>query len=146
VAEVGLERLRGCIRLRDGAVRCWDALARAGDPARREALLAFAAEPRGRGATWLRVLQLDTRVGGPTGSPRCWGANGSCELDPNAARAGQLDAIYPLGIPDAVDVVGAMGFLCARTRCGGVVCQGTSTLGEAGDGTAGRDQLTPVRG
>jgi alpha-tubulin suppressor-like RCC1 family protein len=144
VAELAIEEHHGCLRRRNGELRCWDSYRRP-KAAEGAAASPIFVEPRGHGATQLRVFDQATCVRAGSDGFRCWGANAWGELSPAADSASDEGKVYSLDIQDAVEVTGGSGFLCARTRTGAVVCQGSSRSGEAGDGTADRDTPTLVR-
>lgn len=139
VAQLALGPEHACVLGRDGATRCFGRLLELPAPNDRPELFA---EPRGAGARRLSATGMLTCAHGAD-ALRCWGIETAGEVGAVSGHRGQLREAEVAGFSGAVELVGGMGFLCARDAAGAVSCRGASAHGEAGDGTADRD--APVR-
>lgn len=79
------------------------------------------------------------------GSVRCWGSGNGGLLGTGSNARCRVAGLVP-GLTDAVSVGIGNNFACARRRAGaGVVCWGTSYVGELGNGTS-MGAVTPMPG
>jgi len=150
VTSLAAGRQHTCALLANGAVSCWGAneSGQLGRPPSEEAgapdLVADlppAAQIFAGGSNTCALL----RAGGLF----CWGANESGQLVDGTRNARATPALVP-GADDVVDVAmsnalragskkpdlaHAGGFMCAATSMGNVLCWGTNSTGQLGDGT-----------
>jgi alpha-tubulin suppressor-like RCC1 family protein len=78
------------------------------------------------------------------GGVKCWGQNLSGELGNADAGSGSLNAVDVLGLTNANAISAGEKYTCAVTIDGGVLCWGTDSNGELGDGLTGLGGPLPV--
>jgi alpha-tubulin suppressor-like RCC1 family protein len=114
VRQIALAQDRGCALGRDGSVRCWGAGYNLGPV-----------------AGLAGVAQIHARNGSNFFAVTMAGAVYTWDGIPRAATA---PATAVAGVTSAAEVAGGVGFGCARRNDNSVVCWGTGTSGQLGNG------------
>ena len=77
------------------------------------------------------------------GTAYCWGSNGKGQLGDGTTRTVRRAPVQVMGVEDATQIVAGGSFTCALRRDGTVLCWGSNTEGQMGDGTTGADRPRP---
>jgi alpha-tubulin suppressor-like RCC1 family protein len=145
ITHVAAGEAHTCGRAGDGSVRCWgtNQQGRLGDGTTlpRTGVVAVAglsdAEQLALGRSHACVVRRGGKVA-------CWGRNEGGALGAGApGPAAQGGALFALDVRDATAIATGLGFACAHTATGKVVCWGANDKGQLGNGAHG-DARRPV--
>lgn len=77
------------------------------------------------------------------GTVYCWGSNGKGQLGDGTTRSVRPAPVRVLGLDDATQIAAGQQATCALRRDGTVLCWGSNTEGQMGDGVMGADRPRP---
>jgi alpha-tubulin suppressor-like RCC1 family protein len=124
IASVALGDRHGCVRLQDGAVRCWGS-DRAGQSSGRGRV------PSPLSGVSALVLGSHHRCAIGGGNVWCWGANALGQLG-DGTRDDRPAPVQVAGLKDAAQIAAGDAHTCARIENGAVVCWGKDDKGQLG--------------